>query len=675
MARFVPNGEATGTFLPDDIYSLSGSKISPDGEVVIIGPNANIYVNNINQSIKTVAINLKEPLTRSVSAIMYYDTGNGLNESEKASSAAFKGDEKIVFAISESAFCKAVRLDINIPYKFSNVTVYDTQPVAVLSETENFWWEYAICIAVSIVVFVLVFLLDAKFKFCDKIVNCIKRNRKNILIGFAAFVLSALLGVAIEFICGSLFGPTSAGERFNVYRYIFICGIVLSVAVFILFARSLKQKPEKLFLVIMLIAGTVMIFASPFGHISWDVESHYSWALNSSYIGPAYVTEADRCVITNQDIYWSKENIVDNKKNIAFTNGCDDYVVEESVGSGTIAHIPSGIFIALARFFNLNFYWRLTLGRVPNLLLYAFAIYLGMKKLKSGKMILAVLAFMPTNLFIATNYSYDYLVNSLSMLGIAYFVSEMQQPDKPISLKDNVVMCGSIALACVPKQIYAPLLLVPFFLRKNNFEKKKRYYTICASAFLVLLLMLAARSLTSVMSLGDVRGGSDVNSMLQVKYIFNNPLIYAKTLLKFLWSYLSIASAEEYICNMAYIGYGFGHGIMVALMIVTAFTDKNKYDSNNKYFCVKAITILMFLGLSALIATAFYISFTGVGYDTIYGCQGRYIMPLLLPVLSVIGSGYVNNTLNRKLYNGLILGCCGMVNLVTIATTMITRLL
>ena len=120
----------------------------------------------------------------------------------------------------------------------------------------------------------------------------------------------------------------------------------------------------------------------------------------------------------------------------------------------------------------MNFYWRLTLGRVPNLLLYAFAIYLGMKKLKSGKMILAVLAFMPTNLFIATNYSYDYLVNSLSMLGIAYFVSEMQQPDKPISLKDNVVMCGSIALACVPKQIYAPLLLVPFFLRKNNFEKK-----------------------------------------------------------------------------------------------------------------------------------------------------------------------------------------------------------
>lgn len=675
VARFIPNSPAVAEFLPKDIYSLSGAEVYENGDVKITGGNPNVYLSNINCKTKTIAINFKQPVSESFAAIMYYDTGNGLNESEKIYSSAFKGDDWICFNLPNESQCVAARIDINIEYTFKSINVYDVEPDMILSKIQNPWWEYVLCAVVAIAVCIAVFILDIKFNFFDKMCKSLCNNKFAILKGFIGAVICVALAAGVEFLCGIIFGPSTAGEIFNIYRFLFICGVFLTLAAIAFFVRSVDKKPEKLFLAIILIVGFVMIFASQFGHIAWDVETHYEWALNSSYIGRAYKTEADRFVTTNQDLYWSKESALDNKNNIEFINATNNYVVEEFSYGKRLTHVPSGIFIALARFFGLNYYWIITLGRVPNLLIYAFACYFGMKKLKSGKMILAVLAFLPTNMFVATNFSYDYWLNGFSMLGIAYFVSEMQQPEKQISLKDNIIMCGAIAIACFPKQIYAPLLLIPFFLRKINFEKRKRYYAICVSAFVVLLVLLALRSLSSVMSAGDLRGGSSVGPMQQVKFILGNPFTYAKTLLNFLWSYLSIGSAKDYICNMAYIGYGFGHGIMLSLMIFTAFTDKNKYDTNNKYTLVKGFNLLLLFGVAALVATALYVSFTAVGSDVIRGCQGRYLMPLLLPVMSIIGSEFINNTVNRKWYNGFILSCCALVNFVSVAITMTVKLL
>ena len=675
IARFIPKGTIVDSFLPKDLFSTSGADISSDGQVSITGANPNIYLNGINRTVRTIAIDFKEPISESFAAIMYYDTGNGLNESEKVYSSAFKGDTWICFALPEEKLCRAARIDINIEYSLNQVNLYEQEPDILVSNLENPWWEYVVCTIAAMIAFIAVFCLDIKFNFYSKICAGFVRSRRSIFIGIIVFASCLILSAGIELLCGLIFGVSSAGQSFNIYRYILICGIILSFSAFIFFIRAVDKKPERLFLILMLVVGIVMIFASPFGHIAWDVETHYTWALNASYVGDSYKTQADKYITTNQDLYWQKENALDNKNNIELVNNSNDYVIEQFSSANKITHIPSGIFIAIARFFNLNFYWRLTLGRVPNLLIYAFACYFGMKKLKSGKMILAVLAFLPTNILVATNYSYDYWVNALSILGIAYFVSEMQQPEKQISLKDNIIMCASIALACVPKQIYAPLLIIPFFLRKINFEKRKRYYCICVSAFVLLLFMLAVRSFASVNSVGDLRGGSAVNSLEQFKFILSNPLTYAKTLFKFMCSYLSVGSAKEYISNMAYVGYGYGYGTMLSLMLITAFTDKNRYDLNNKYSIVKAVNIVLFIGMAALIATALYISFTAVGSDTISGCQGRYLAPLLLPVLSVIGSGFINNTINRKLYNGLILGCCVMVNFVTIFITMTARLL
>lgn len=673
VGRFVPSGEVLKEYYPQDLFSTSGSLIAWDGTVTVTGANPNIHISGIEQEITTVAINFDEPVSKSFEGLMYYDTGSGLNESEKAYSSAFKGDEWICFVIPAS-YCYEARIDINLDYKIKSVNVYATEPIVQTNPLENPWWEYVVCAAISIAAFFVVFFLDLKLDFFDAFRNYLKKNKKGILIGVLSIFASVIAAVVAELICGYIFGVSSDGQSFNVYRCIFAFGIIMSLVALVLFSKSVGKKPENLFLCLLLTLGTVMIFAAPFGHISWDVETHYEWALDSSYIGTAYKTQADRYVVNNQDLYWSKENAADNAVNIEKVNSSDDYVISEYKLNKSISHIPSGLFIALARFFGANFYWIYTLGKVPNLLIYALSCYFAMKKLKSGKMIVAIIAFFPTNLFIATNYSYDYWVNALSILGVSYFVSEMQQPEKQISLKENIIMCGSMALACMPKQIYAPILLLPFLLIKKEFKNRKRYYTICVFAFAVLFLMLAARSLSTVSSSGDLRGGTAVSPVEQIKFILSEPFSYAKTLLKFLLSYLSLGGTKEYITNLAYVGYGTGHITMLALFVIAAFTDKNRYDLNNKYLLVKCFNVLLLLGLAALMATALYIDFTPVGSDYISGCQGRYLTPLLLPVMSVIGSGIINNRMNRTLYNYLMLVPCCAVVLSTAAIAFISRL-
>ena len=129
--------------------------------------------------------------------------------------------------------------------------------------------------------------------------------------------------------------------------------------------------------------------------------------------------------------------------------------------------------ISAVRLLHGNFYLIFFLGIVPNLIMYTLLCYYAMKRLSSGKMILAVIALFPTNVFMAASYSYDYWVNGFVFLGIAYFVGMCQEKDKIVSTKDTIIMCSSLALACVPKQIYVGLLLLPFFMPRKKIDNKK----------------------------------------------------------------------------------------------------------------------------------------------------------------------------------------------------------
>ena len=158
------------------------------------------------------------------------------------------------------------------------------------------------------------------------------------------------------------------------------------------------------------------------------------------------------------------------------------------------------------------------------------------------------------------------------------------------------------------------------------------------AVFAVVFVMFVIKSLTSVTSVGDLRGGAGVNSTQQVKYILLTPVGYAKTLLKFLKDYLSIPTTRQYISFFAYLGHGKTAYIFLALLGISVLFDKGENNSFKGSVWISILSVLMFVGMAGLIATALYISFTPVGYDGINGCQPRYLIPLLAPMALTVAN-------------------------------------
>ncbi len=415
---------------------------------------------------------------------------------------------------------------------------------------------------------------------------------------------------------------------------------------------------EKSVFCLVLILGVCFAVARPFGHVAWDFDSHYRMALCSSYGGTVYVTEADRkCMNAHADSLISA-TAEENASKIEAMNDSAQILSSVERGRPRLTHFSMGVPMAIARFFGVDFYGQVLAGRLGNVILYAVLCYFALKKLKSGKVLMSVIAMLPTNLFLAASYSYDTWVTGFAFLGMAYFISELQQPEKRIECKDTVIMCLAFAVACIPKAIYAPLILLPLFMSKREFGNRKSYYRLYLLILAVLALFFVLMSLTVISGTGDLRGGA-VNPKEQITFILSNPFNYVKILFGFLKGYLSPVNAGEYMLHFGYAGIGAGKWILVAVMLAATLTDSHI----NHNFRIRVSSIGVFAVTVVLIATSMYVAFTPVKYEVINGCQPRYLIPLLFPLLSVWGIKGVYIKRNRWIYNALMIAPVILVNL------------
>lgn len=662
------------TLTAKDIAGFHDCQIDENGNITVIGGDPYVVFDNVSCEYKTVSIKtgvMETPFR----VQMFVDNGSGYSEGNSFVSSRLTSEDEVVFVFNESNEAVSLRFDTDSNYTFKEITLHSDSPQAVPVKLTVSPWRYVICVIIDILIVALLFYLDYKYKFIKRFFAWCIGVRFTVLKGVIAFVICAIIAALAEAIIGRfIVGLSTAGTYFNVFRFLFILSILFTVAFLILCAKIADKKIENVFLGVALILGLSMVLICPSSHASWDVDTHYCWSLNTSHIGAFYYSDADIHVFTNGEHYWIGETAAENFEKMEQMEQMNEKVLYQRTTKFQLSHVPSGLFMAVARMFGGNFYITTTFGKIANVLIYAIVCYFAIKRLKSGKMIATVVALIPTSLFIASSFAYDFWVTCFSILGTAYFVGEMQRQDEPVTVKNTLIMCIAFALACLPKLIYAPLMLLPFFLKKKNFNNRKRYYIICAMVIVALGVLLLLKSFSVVTSTGDLRGGGAVSPKGQIKFILYNPISYAKILIKFILEYLSVSTMPKYITNFAYLGeFGTGAIVFMILMLVTAFTDKNEYDVKAYGWLNKILSILMYVGMAVLMATALYIDFTPVGEQTIAGCQPRYIIPLLYPLLSMVGWGGFKNKMNKGVYNYLVLIPCCIVVFYNIGTMMLGK--
>lgn len=490
-------------------------------------------------------------------------------------------------------------------------------------------------------------------------VNCIAEKIWERKKRVAFFLCIALVGMGLSWVATYIVSRFMLQTEYNLHLFYTIVAVGAIVLFAIFMWKNAAQKPESIFVVIALILGIFCIGVTPDRvGVSWDDEIHYARTLEVSNFLNGIMYEADEKNIREyvDNIYARTgydrqsdhryreelENVYEAKEWNA--HEFSDYAVY------SVSYIPSAIGIILARGLGLSYIGVFNMGRFFNLIMYVLLIYLAIKRIKYGKILIATIGLIPTSIFMAASYSYDPWVTGFTILGFAYFFAELQD-DKPLENKNILIMIGAITLGCFPKATYFPMLFPLLFIPKKKFNSSKQrgfYYLMVVGAGAILVSTYLLPMLINGAGTGDFRGGPDVNSTEQIRFILNNPLEYAKILLKFDLDYVALANSGSMLQKFAYVGNGYLYSTVGLTLVVMAFLDRGENEKN--YIRIKGAGLLGCTAAIIVSTTALYVSFTAVASGTVAGMQGRYIVPTIYPALYSLGIGGITHKINKNAF-------------------------
>ena len=479
-----------------------------------------------------------------------------------------------------------------------------------------------------------------------------EKNRKlflllgGIIIGIAVFFLSRAWvqdlynrrNWMVDLMCG--LGGTAATSLF-------------------LFSGTLGKKPENLFLLLILLYGGLLSFVLPTStNVSMDDGYHSQHAINYSMLGQARFTLAD-WEIMQPDYEKSYElarwdaihQDLDEK------NQRGAYYVTSGFHLNPKEYwmAAHGLGLFLGRLFHLSYWVTWCLGRFTGLLAYAILGYFAIRRLHTGKMILALAWMLPSSVSLAVNYSYDTGVIAGIWLSFAFWLAQWQEPKQKMKKLDEAVILLGIFIACFAKQIYFPIYLLFLFLPCSKFQNQKQRWIYTGMILFCMGLVMANILLPLQASggQGDTRSGNNANTFEQISFILHHPLMYGKTLCRYLQSYLSPKEMSGPLLNFGYQGNGNNVELCMLVLAIVAFTGQRE-EGFQPAWPVRLVGQTLLFGTLALLATAMYAWFSEVGETGFEGMQPRYLIPFIYPSLALMGSNHLRNRINPSIYNGLL---------------------
>lgn len=312
-------------------------------------------------------------------------------------------------------------------------------------------------------------------------------------------------------------------------------------------------------------------------------------------------------------------------------------------GAYLFMHLPGAVGIVVARILHFGYVQMLYLGRFLGLLVFALAVFIGMKKLPFGKATLYVLAMLPITLQQANSFSYDSILFSAALLYICYIIAMAYSEDSIRGL-DIVISCIlGIAIIYCKSGAYTPIVFAFLLIPMKKFASKAAYYSFMGSisgAFLLGFLVKNVKVVnTAAETTNKVMGIAEAITIpnYSLGYILQNPMVFFDVMNN------TIADKTDfYIQSM--LGQHLGWiQVELANVLVIAFTiilmlsafrargEKQYVTTGNKWWivvitCASAMVVL--LGM--------LVSWTPITYVSVEGVQGRYFFPVLLLGLMVL---------------------------------------
>ena len=274
------------------------------------------------------------------------------------------------------------------------------------------------------------------------------------------------------------------------------------------------------------------------------------------------------------------------------------------------------------------------LGKILNFIVFLILGYFSIKQLPFGKIVGLTYLMIPMLLHQVTSLSADSFIIAITLFFIANTL-KLAFSKKDISIKEEIIYYISAFLVVVAKSVYIPIVLLSLLILRNKNigkNKKMRLILITSIAGIIIGAVWYLYS-TGYVDIRDYIYENGVNGKEQMLFILHNPITYLRIFLNTIHDL-----GESYLYN--FIGNSLGWlNIPVPLptviaylllLLISPFLEKHEEELDWKS---KIWSILVFLASFAVVITALYIIWTGVGQWVIQGVQGRYFLPIAILIL------------------------------------------
>lgn len=505
----------------------------------------------------------------------------------------------------------------------------------------------------------------------DSVTPVIEQWRRLSKGGRALRLFAVIFGGMALLVLLALVASRLVGEGYDLRIPLIAVVCALAGGLLALLREQVMRKLEYGFLVLALSFGVLMCACMPvIAEVSWDGQIHFNSVNALSYVLDAEYTGADQMMVRadavveldllgsgdvsavwqpRQDadaVLAAQNSLVNLEESVATVSTVETHVLNGGswVAPASIGYLPSAMGLWFGRLTQLSCLGQYFLGRLFSVLAYCWIFFCAIRRLRSGKSIVAALGLLPTPMLMAANFSYDPWCFAWITYAFARYVGVLQSGGV-FRRCDATAIFGAFFLGALVKAVVFPLLLVFFVAPKRFFASARSERLFRMGAVLTVLTLLASFAVPFVSSGaegGDMRGGDDVSSAGQVAYILSDPLGYLGILGRFAVGFfnpLNFTPASDTLPNaLSAFPYLMDPGALAsriisviewALVIISVVQDRGEEDSAYRGWSMKTASAVGFASAFSLIATALYVSFTSVGLKTIVGVQHRYLLPLL----------------------------------------------
>ncbi len=293
-----------------------------------------------------------------------------------------------------------------------------------------------------------------------------------------------------------------------------------------------------------------------------------------------------------------------------------------------LPYLPQAFGIWVGKIMNLSPLFLVYLGRLMNLTIWIFIMYIAIRILPSSKWLFLLLVFTPMSLSQAASLSADSFTNAMSFLLIAVFLKYAINDGKRIGKGGIFILLLLTISVTLSKYVYLPLIFLFFLIPISKFKSRKHYYVTLISLFLVNSIFLGIWSFFTKDIYVSYPFSMLVNPKQQLIFIFNNLNEFVKIII-----HTTAQSGQEYLRQfigvLGWLDTPLPDWLIWSyylVLLIVAFVDTR--DDIGISFKNRLIMFSVFTLTGLLIYTALYLTWTNVGGSIIQGIQGRYFIPI-----------------------------------------------